>query len=268
VSNWLGWRAAFVGIGAVTLILAICIWALVRDRPEDMGFPPLLDAYAPDGQAGQSLLYGVNRVLSEKYFWPLAIRNFFGYGTIMGLGGLWGGPYLIDVYGLSKTQAANVLTMIPIGMILGGPFLGWLSDRVFRARKPVMVWGMFIYLLAWVPLSFWTAQIHPLMLYLVTFVMGLTGCSLMAVNFTAVKELFPKEMAGTATGMANVFPFAGGAVFPPIMGYIMDSAARTGGGYSLVAYRAAFTFCLICSAVSFFSVCLMKETLGKGDARS
>ncbi len=261
LSDWLGWRVTFIGIGAVTLILAILSWGVVRNKPEDMGFTSVSDAATPKVHGQGSFLSGLRIVLFEKYFWPLAVRSFFNYGTVMGFGGLWGGPYLIDVYGLSNTKAANILMMIPVGMILGSPFLGWLSDKVIGGRKPVMVSGMFVYCLIWLPLIFWTAELNTAILCFLAFLVGLTGCSLVVINFTAVKELFPKEMAGTSTGMANVFPFAGGALFPPIMGYIMDSAASPAYIYSAAAYRAIFIFCLICAAISFLAVCFMKETL-------
>ncbi|HEX2799184.1 MAG TPA: MFS transporter, partial [Thermoanaerobaculia bacterium] len=36
----LGWRATFGGVAALSLVLAGLCLALVRDRPEDAGFPP------------------------------------------------------------------------------------------------------------------------------------------------------------------------------------------------------------------------------------
>lgn len=45
---------------------------------------------------------GVRTVLTTKPFWPPASWFFFSYGTVIGFGGLWGGPYLMEVYGLSK----------------------------------------------------------------------------------------------------------------------------------------------------------------------
>lgn len=263
LTTWLGWRMAFVLIGVITLVIAVLTWAFVRNRPEEMGWPRITEA-TEAAQAGVGLLEGIGIVLSRRHFWPLAFWFFFSYGTVIGFGGLWGGPYLMEIYGLSKPQAGNVLMMIAVGMILGSPLLGWLSDKVFSARKPVMVGGAFIYFLSWLPLALRPGGLSVALLYLLSFLIGVFGSAIVIVAFTANKELFPKEIAGTSTGLVNIFPFAGGAVFPPVMGYIMDKVGRVGGAYPVEAYQRAFLFCLLAALAAFLSVCFMKETLKRG----
>jgi len=263
LTTWLGWRMAFVLIGVITLVIAVLTWAFVRNRPEEMGWPRITET-TEAAQAGVGLLEGIGIVLSRRHFWPLAFWFFFSYGTVIGFGGLWGGPYLMEIYGLSKPQAGNILMMIAVGMILGSPLLGWLSDKVFSARKPVMVGGAFIYFLSWLPLALKPGGLSVALLYLLSFLIGVFGSAIVIVAFTANKELFPKEIAGTSTGLVNIFPFAGGAVFPPVMGYIMDKVGRVGGAYPVEAYQRAFLFCLMAALAAFLSVCCMKETLKRG----
>jgi sugar phosphate permease len=261
LTNWLGWRMAFILIGIVTLMLAAVTWLFIRNRPEDLGFSDIAEGLSVEGQTRVPTFEGIRRVLTEKYFWPLAIRSFFNYGTVIGFGGLWGGPYLIDVYGLSKAEAGSVLMMIALGMIVGSPLLGWLSDKVFEARKPLMIAGMGIYLLVWIPLAFWTGDLSLPLLYVISLLIGASGCSTVTINFPAVKELFPREMAGLSTGLVNIFPFAGAAIFPPFMGYIMDSLGQVNRVYTMTAYKGAFTLCLAASVAAFAAVFFMKETL-------
>jgi len=263
LTTWLGWRMAFVLIGVITLVIAVLTWAFVRNKPEEMGWPRITET-TEAAQAGVGLLEGIGIVLSRRHFWPLAFWFFFSYGTVIGFGGLWGGPYLMEIYGLSKPQAGNVLMMIAVGMIIGSPLLGWLSDKVFSARKPVMVGGAFIYFLSWLPLALKPGGLSVALLYLLSFLIGVFGSAIVIVAFTANKELFPKEIAGTSTGLVNIFPFAGGAVFPPVMGYIMDKVGRVGGAYPVEAYQRAFLFCLLAALAAFLSVCFMKETLKRG----
>ncbi len=260
LTDHLGWRMSFILIGCATLAIAILAWAVVRNRPEDMGWPRIADAASPE-EPTLGLLEGVKHVISEKFFWPLALWFFFTYGTVIGFGGLWGGPYLMEVHGLTKTQAGNVLTMIAVGMIVGSPFLGWLSDKVFCARKPVMVGGAFLYFVTWLPLALIPGRLNLFLLYIISLSIGVFGSAIVIVAFTANKELFPKEIAGTSTGLVNIFPFAGGAVFPPIMGYVMDRIGRMGGKYPVIAYKNAFTLCLVASLIALIAVSLMKETL-------
>ena len=106
---WVGWRMGFIIIGIGTLILAILFWFVIRDRPHDMGLPSPTDIDASNSKtdAEQSrigLLEGMRTVLCQPYFWPVAIWFFFTCGNIFGFGGLWGGPFIMEVYGLSKAE--------------------------------------------------------------------------------------------------------------------------------------------------------------------
>lgn len=74
------------------------------------------------------------------------------------------------------------------------------------------------------------------------------------------------EIAGTATGLANIFPFAGAAVGQPLMGWYLDSVGSTGGQYSVDAYSAAFKICLFIILGALVSSSFLKETFPKSTA--
>lgn len=138
LSSWIGWRGSFLAVGGVTLLLGLAVWFVVRDTPSDMGFP------RPDDALGErakpvGLLQGMRIVASTLAFWPLAGWFFSIMAIFFSFAGLWGGPYLMQIYGLSKAQAGAILSMCALGMIIGSPALSHLSNKVFRARKPVMV---------------------------------------------------------------------------------------------------------------------------------
>ena len=135
-----GWRGSFIIIGAATLVLAGLVWVLVRNRPEDKGLPPVADSLSdPLGGDTMTLGQGIKMVLGNPRFWAVAVWFFITPGIFFSLGGLWGGPYLMQVYGLSKTQAGGVLSMLAVGMIVGSPLVSWVSDKVLVSRKQTMI---------------------------------------------------------------------------------------------------------------------------------
>jgi len=93
--------------------------------------------------------------------------------------------------------------------------------------------------------------------------MGCFTNAIVVVAFTAAKELFPVQMAGTATGLDNLFPFAGGAVFQPMLGYILESHGRTGASFTQAGYGQAFGVLFACAVAAFVSSLFLKETLGR-----
>ncbi len=263
LSDIMGWRGSFVVIGAVTLVVAAAVWVLVRNTPQDKGLPavnqPARDNASKTKTIG--LGQGIKMVLSTGGFWFLAAWFFFSFSIFFSFGGLWGGPYLMHVYGYSKAEAGNILGMLALAMIVGSPVFGWLSDRVFRSRKKVLILASVVTLCLTVPLAFFPAAMNRPALYLLCFLFGLFNSAVVIVAFTAAKELFPVEIAGTSVGLANLFPFLGGAVAPPIVGAILEAQEKTAAGYSAQAYSRAFLLYFIFAFIALVVSCFLTETL-------
>src|SRR6202142_3687314 len=116
-----GWRATFGGVAAVSVALAALTLAVVRDRPEDAGFPPPL----PRGPAPKlSVAQGYRKVWGNRNTWPMFVVFFCQYGTLISFSGLWAVPWMRDVYGLSAKDAAQLVSLVGIGVVFGAPSAG------------------------------------------------------------------------------------------------------------------------------------------------
>jgi sugar phosphate permease len=263
LSDLMGWRGSFITIGALTLVAAAAIWTLVRNTPEEKGLPAVNRAVplTPAKTGAIGLAAGIRIVLTSRPFWFLAVWFFFSFSIFFSFGGLWGGPYLIHVYGLSKAEAGNILGMLALAMIVGSPFFSWLSDKVFRSRKKVIVLASIITLGLTIPLAFFPAAMNKPALYLLCFFLGLFNSAVVVVAFTTAKELFPVEIAGTSVGLANFFPFLGGAIAPPVLGGILEVQEQTAAGYSAEAYSKAFLLYVIFALIALGASCFITETL-------
>jgi sugar phosphate permease len=261
----IGWRGSFVTIGVITLLVAAAIWFLVRNTPKDMGLPMINQPNSDKtGQAAKiGLAQGMKLVLSSGPFWLLAIWFFFSLSIFFSFGGLWGGPYLMQIYGLNKAQAGNILGMLALAMIVGSPFLGWLSDKVLCSRKKVIVMASLITLGLTIPLAFFTDAMNRPILYVLFFLLGIFNSAIVVVVFTAAKELFPVEIAGTSVGLVNLFPFLGGAVTPPILGAILEAQGKTAAGYSAEAYSKIFLIYVLFALIALGAACFITETMKK-----
>ena len=260
LSNWIGWRMSFAAVGVVTIFLAIMVWLFVRDRPSDLGWPSITTQTESAGSA-VGLLEGMKKVLSFPAFWPIAIWFFFNCAIFFSFGGLWGGPYLMQIYGLSKAQAGHILSMIAIGMIAGSPMMSFLSNRILKARRPILVISSFITLGITVSFAFYTDRIPYVGLYLLCLGLGIFSSAIVVIAFTMTKELFPVQIAGTSTGLVNISPFFGAAVFQPILGYVLESHGQVNGEFTLAGYQQGFFVLFLCGIVAFVATLFLKETL-------
>jgi len=267
LSTWVGWRFSFVVVGVFTLVLAILVWLLVRDRPADLGWPSPAEP-AGAGTLPIGLLEGMKKVIRYPRFWPIAIWFFFDCAIFFSFGGLWGGPYLMQVYGLTKAQAGQILSMLAVGMIVGSPLVSVLSNRIFMGRKPVLVLSSLIVLCLTALLSFHTKGLPIPVLYLICLGLGIFASAIVVVGFTTTKELFPVQIAGTSTGLVNLFPFAGGALFQPFLGYLLERNGRVEGAFTLAGYQQAFFALFLCGVAAFLACLFLEETLVKEQVRA
>lgn len=263
-----GWRIVFGAIGISTGCLVVLIWMVVRNSPKEKGWPSIEDienfktgleprkkpVLIPLGQ-------GVRIVLKEPRFYPLAFWFFCNAGTFFAFGGLWAGPYFMDVYGLSKPEAGAILSMIAWTMIVGSPLMAMVSDKVLKSRKKTIIMCTTCLAILFFILRLYPSGLPVFLLYIIIILFTAVCACTMVVAFTTLKELYPVQIAGTSVAIGNFFPFFGGAVFMAILGKILDSTgASPEGGYPVEGYVTVLTF--LCASAILQLVCALnlKET--------
>lgn len=258
----LGWRNAFIAVGVITVLVCIACYIIVRNKPSELGFPPpreVMSAELVQENSNVSLFEATKVVLSEKRFYLLAVFIFSFYGTFMGFGSLWAGPYLLNVFGLSKEVAGNILMMFPLGMIIGCPLSGYFSDKIIKSRKGVLLYGCVLHSLCYIPLIFLTENMNNLALYILFFLYGLLGGTFVSC-FACVKEIYDARFAGTANGALVVFVSTGGAFYQYVMAAVINCyPAISPGVYSLVAFKATLMVPLVGLLVGSIAFAFFRE---------
>jgi sugar phosphate permease len=261
-----GWRHTFVMIGGATVALAVVTGALVRDRPAALGLPPVNPERA--GQRAQdraTTLRSIADVVSNPRTWPpilVAGGVYMGLITFMGL---WGIPYLGQVHGLHRVEAANVVALAALGLCVGSPLVGWLSDRWLGRRRLPMALFTLLFAACWLPLLLPSGQrLPPAALAPFVFLLGLTSSGLVLV-WPCVREVNNPARVGIAVGFVNVPIFLGFAVMQWLTGAVLDAhwtgLANAGARvYPPEAYRAIFLLCFTVSAGALLASAFVTET--------
>ncbi len=223
LNNTIGWRAVFLmGTVATTIIAsAIMLWA--RNTPPGVSWP---DRTQTDGN--------LKVVFADLRFWRIAPLSFFVTGMFLGFQGLWGGPYLFDVMGLSEIETGNILFLMGIGVTAGYIVSGWLSDRLGLVR--VVVASAAIFTLSQFILAFQP----PLAVAGLTYVVfGFTGAfNIMLMAYARL--IFPASITGQAVTAVNLFGIGGTFLLQWWLGLIIGSfPANAVGQYPPQAYTTA-----------------------------
>ncbi len=262
-----GWRNSFFYLGAAMFIIAILNYLIIRNKPSDMGLPTVseidgVDYYnvqgSKDGQAKSSFKENFMKLIRMRNYWLISVYAFFIYGTVMGFQGLWFIPYIQQIYGLTKQQAANMLMMWPIGMALGCFLIGLASDRLIKSRRKTSLYFTIGYVLTWIPVVFYTGEIPVNMFYPLLFIMGFF-CGAYVPNYAHIAYGQPATFMATSNGMINIWYFVGGATYQTIMGVVLDAYGKVGGKFTVAAYQTTFAVCLISLVLATIAIYFTTE---------
>jgi sugar phosphate permease len=251
-----GWRETFVLIGGVTLGLAFIVVGVVRDRPE---------AAAPRPRDGlRGALLGVRAIVAHGASWPPVLAAGGMFATVVTLQGLWGVAWLTQVYGVGRVHAASLMALLGLGVAIGAPLAGWLSDQSQRRRRPFLLFSV-VYAGCWLILVIAgggrlpVAWLGPFLL-----VMGVAGGGL-ALVFACVREVNDPARVGLAIGFCNMPIFLGFGLVQLVSGLVLDArwqglAVQGARTYPADAYRAFFMLCLAIALGAAAAAALVTET--------
>jgi predicted MFS family arabinose efflux permease len=238
-----GWRLSLQAIIAVHLLLTLMLFWVVQDRPADKAVNP---PPAAGGLRPASLFGNLGILMRSKDYWIISAGTFVRYGTHAALQTLWAGPLLMEAMGFSPVQAGNILLAMNIGLIVGGPMWGAVSDRIFKTPKWVVAGGLLMLALITFGLRALPPGTSALLVGAIFLAFGLASASGMHV-YAHIKALVPKDMAGAAMSGTNFFTMMGPAVFLQGLGIAMQSLYPL-ASRSPEAFSTALLICVVCQA--------------------
>jgi MFS family permease len=220
VQAW-GWRwgAALAGIAFLLIGLPLC--STIRRSPESMGLLPDGEELAAPGEGGQNRPLrptAVDVTLAD------ALRSFAFWGSVLAAGIRNACYHAILVHfiplmvwkGLSKQQAALLLSSYAFLGMVSTLFFGWLADRTNKPRMCALILftAAAATLLPILGASFW-----PLALFTMLFSAVEATYS---VGWAIVGDLFGRKHFAKIRGYMGLFYTWGGVVGPVVAGAIYD----------------------------------------------
>jgi sugar phosphate permease len=244
-----GWRTTFLLFAIGNLVIAILFYLIARDHP---GEPPGRRLPTAATLGSSVALSGMLALFSRRDYWLISMGTFFRYGIYASVQALWAGPFLMLGMGLSPLMTGNLLLAMSIGLIIGSPICGWLSDSILHSRKYVIIAGLammagILITLAGLPVD----SGMPILLALF-FGFGFSSGS-GQIMYAHIKERMPLDHAGTAMTGINFFTMTGVAFFLHGLGWAIK-AFYPAGSLAPDILRMAFAFfggCLVVTGLLY-----------------
>ncbi|MEQ3672808.1 MFS transporter [Pseudophaeobacter sp.] len=223
----LGWRATLWTLALASWLVAAGIFLTVQDPAKPEG-----------GQKGSVL-----ELLKMPVLWAIFPLMFVCYAPSGALRGLWIGPYLTDVYGLSTGEVGLAALVMGVAMVAGTFAYGPL-DRIFGSRKWVIFTGNALGVLAMVALMSVTGAPIWMPIAVMAFV-GFVGGSF-PVIIAHGRAFVPPHLVGRGVTLLNFFGIGGVGIMQFASGRLHSNMA---GAAPAAPYLAIFGFFALSLAV-------------------
>ncbi len=247
----MGWRSSHYLMAGATLGVGCLVWFMVRESPM-----AVVDTPSSSHMLGRWRLLrsGMAQVLGNRHSWPPFLIQAGNYGGILSFVGAWAVPYLMRVHSMDLVTASAYAQLPLIGMSVGGPAIGWVSDRLELRRSPTFLLGL-VLVACWLWLVITTpprAALLPLLL-----ILGFTG-GVIVTTVSAISEANPPALAGISGGVVATGGIVGAAVIQPTMSWLLDSAGLTPLGFR-IGFASGLVGAIIAAVASYF----LLETYGR-----
>jgi len=253
------WRHAVMVDGTVGLIFWIIIFIVVKDYP-----PEKADQQHKDrAELDKFGYWGAMRASYGKIRnWLCGLYTCFVNLPIFLIGGLgFGSLYLQQVKHMSALQASYPPMMIFFGTVFGSPLAGWISDLLRRRKLPMQL-GAIISMGLMLCIIYMQAS---LVVYSVLFFLLGVISSTQIISYPLVAESNSRILTATSVSVVSFTTLSGGAIFPPLFGYIMDRAGDFKivdhmHIYSASDYRQAMWIMPLAMFVALIATFFIRET--------
>ncbi len=203
------WQNVALTLSGVAVVISILIWLFLRSKQASLD-----ETTMPHFE-----MKHIRSTLSSSRLWALAIVNLLMVGSLEGFADVWGVPYLMEAYQLSKESAAGVMSLIFFGMLFGGPLLAFFSKKCGEYTVILLcafgMLGIFAILLLAHSLSVFA-------LSMLLFIIGLL-CCYQVVIFSAGAKLVALQELSVTIAFLNCVNMLGGSFFHTMIGRIMDA---------------------------------------------
>jgi ACS family hexuronate transporter-like MFS transporter len=247
-TTW-GWRPAFLITGFLGVAVSIAWWLFYRDPDKHPGLSPEERAYIYEGREPSPQVVAqkpsLTPLFTQKKFVGIIIARFLtepAWQTFQ----FWIPLYMVTVRGMDIKQYALFGWLPFLASDLGCLFGGYLAPSLHKRLRLNMVNARLttitIGALCMVGPALISFAVNPIVAILCFSLGGFAHQMLSSMMYALMGDVFEKPEIATATGVAGMFGYLGGAIFTLVVGALANTV-----GYDPL-FAMLFAFDLVAAA--------------------
>lgn len=248
---FMGWRNSLHAIGWLGLFILVIMHLVLQDAPQSNHKP--------------TNKFGIIETIKKVYLNLQTIRTAL-FSSLMNMGiavfgAVMGSLYLMQRLGISKEQASIINSMLFLGTIIGGPFMGWISDRIGLRLKP-MQFGLIASFVTVLCILYVNVSISSMMFLF--FCLGFFT-SAQVISYALVAESSPAVITASAVSIVSIMTQSGYIIYQNIFCYLLVKHGEMQiinnvPTYSVKDFQFATTILPIGLIIAGFALYGVKET--------
>jgi OPA family sugar phosphate sensor protein UhpC-like MFS transporter len=259
-----GWRYGFIAPGIVCIAVAAWAYAFLRDAPPSVGLPevnkwrgePIGPVAAVSTWHAQKVIFGIAAI------WVIAVASALMYVTRYAINS-WGVLYLQEIRGMTLLDAGFFMSINTIAGIVGSVAYGFVSDKLFDARRPPanLIFAV-VEVLALLLIFYGPESRVVLAIGFALYGAALSGL-IAAVGGLFAVDLAPRQATGAAMGLVGIFSYLGAAMQETVSAGLISEGVKVVDGTRSYDFDSAILFWVGSSIVSM----LLAATLWNAKVR-
>lgn len=256
-----GWQYGFILPGIICIAVAAWVYSFLQDAPPSIGLPTIHEWAGDKTEAPkekqtwktQKVVFGIRAI------WVVAISSGLMYVTRYAINS-WGVLYLQEVRGYSLVDAGTFLAVNTVAGIFGSIAYGYISDKIFDARRPPanLIFAV-IEVLALVAIFFGPANGALLGLAFALYGFTLSGLMASLGGLFAV-DIAPRGATGAAMGFVGVFSYLAAATQETISAALISEGVTIANDIRTYDFDQAILFWIGSSVLSMLLAATLWNT--------
>lgn len=248
----IGWRSSLAVVGwlGVAMVVMMIVW--IKEKSADNEEPI---------HKKVSVLAVAKSAYLNIQTWRAALYASLMNMAVAVFGAMMGSLYLIQRLEVSKEEAAMVNSMLFLGAIIGGPLIGWCSDRIGLRVLPMKI-GAFVSLVVFIGILYLPVSLG--LMSLLFFLLGFFTAA-QVISYAWVAESSSQTMTATAVSIVSILTQGGYIVYQNLYSMLLlwHGEMHMVDGipvYSLADYQTAALLLPIGLFLALIVVFKIKET--------
>ncbi|WP_043874397.1 MFS transporter [Legionella massiliensis] len=231
-----GWRYTMIVVGCVATVMTGAVILIIRDHA----------SLSDKNKKALPIVRALKEVLSNRQVWLAGYYGFALFSIVNVVVTLWGIPFLIErYYPLTLDVAGAMMSMVFLGIAIGGPFNAWLIQRWKHRQLFMQLFALVTTILF--ALTIYIPKFSPPGLYFIFLSLGIFSSSYIQV-FAIVKDTVSTAVQATALSVTNMIVMISAPLLQPLVGLLLEKK------YSFTQSLSLISIILIINLITSFAL--------------